>query len=130
MNALTRRHFLKASALAGGGLLLELTVPGLAQAKPLAKASEVTAWLLIHPGDAVTVRIARTEMGQGTLTALAQLVAEELECDWAKVTAEYADPNEHFRRNKVWGSMSTGAARGCAPPTTTCGRRGRRRGRC
>lgn len=112
MNALNRRDFLKVSALAGGGLMLELSLPGLAQAKPAAKASEVTAWLLIHPDDAVVVRVARTEMGQGTLTALAQLVAEELECDWAKVTAEYADPNEHFRRNKVWGSMSTGGSQG------------------
>lgn len=112
MNALSRRDFLKVSALAGGGLMLELTLPGAAFAKPGAKAPELTAWLLIHPDDAVVIRIARTEMGQGTFTALAQLVAEELECDWAKVTAEYADPNEHFRRNKVWGSMSTGGSQG------------------
>lgn len=112
MNALTRRDFLRASALAGGGLLLELSVPGTALAKPAAKTPEVTAWLLIHPDDRVVVRIARSEMGQGTFTALAQLVAEELECDWAKVSAEYADPNEHFRRDKVWGSMATGGSQG------------------
>ena len=49
------------------------------------------------------IRIARSEMGQGTFTALAQLVAEELDCDWAKVSAEFASPNEHIRRNRDLG---------------------------
>jgi isoquinoline 1-oxidoreductase beta subunit len=110
MNALSRRDFLRVSALAGGGLLLETLLPNEALGKPA--VSEVTAWLLIHPNDRVVIRVARTEMGQGSFTALAQLVAEELECDWAKVTAEYADPNEHFRRNKAWGSMATGGSMG------------------
>jgi isoquinoline 1-oxidoreductase beta subunit len=65
-----------------------------------------------NPIDRVVIRIARSEMGQGTLTALAQLVAEELDCDWAMVAAEFASPNEHFRRNRVWGSMSTGGSQG------------------
>jgi isoquinoline 1-oxidoreductase beta subunit len=51
-------------------------------------------------------------MGQGTLTALAQLVAEELDCDWARVSTEFASPNEHIRRNRIWGSMSTGGSMG------------------
>ena len=49
---------------------------------------EVNAWVVIQPDDRVVIRIARSEMGQGTLTGLAQLVAEELECDWAKVSTE------------------------------------------
>jgi len=58
------------------------------------------------------IRIARSEMGQGTLTGLAQLVAEELECDWSKVTTEYPTPGQNLARNRAWGNMSTGGSRG------------------
>lgn len=107
-----RRFFLKASAAAGGGLALEFSFPLLASAAKGGSATEVNAWVVIHPDDRVVVRIARSEMGQGTYTALAQLVAEELDCDWMKVSAEFASPNEHIRRNRVWGSMSTGGSQG------------------
>lgn len=107
-----RRCFLKASAAVGGGLALEFSFPLVASAAQGGKATEVNAWVVIHPDDRVVVRIARSEMGQGTYTALAQLVAEELDCDWMKVSAEFASPNEHIRRNRVWGSMSTGGSQG------------------
>ncbi len=114
--ALTRRDFLKVSATAGGALALEFVLPGRAFAAgpAFARATvpEVNAWVVIHPDDRVVIRIARSEMGQGTFTALAQLVAEELDCDWAKVSAEFASPNEHIRRNRIWGSMSTGGSMG------------------
>ena len=51
-------------------------------------------------------------MGQGTLTGLAQLVAEELECDWSKVTTEYPTPGQSVARKRVWGDFSTGGSRG------------------
>ncbi len=54
----------------------------------------------------------RQEMGQGTLTGLAQLVAEELECDWSKVTTEYPTPGQSVARKRVWGDFSTGGSRG------------------
>src|SRR4029079_10191591 len=57
-------------------------------------------------------RIARSEMGQGTLTGLAQLVAEELECDWSKVTTEYPTPGQSVARKRAWGAFSTGGSRG------------------
>jgi len=107
-----RRFFLKASAAVGGGLVLEFSIPFAAQAAKGAAPTEVNAWVVIHPDDRVVIRIARSEMGQGTLTALAQLVAEELDCDWMKVGTEFASPNEHVRRNRVWGSMSTGGSQG------------------
>jgi len=110
--ALTRRDFLKVSAAVSGGLTLEFAFPSWSPAAGAAAVSEVNAWIVIHPDDRVVVRIARSEMGQGTYTALAQLVAEELDCDWAKVSAEFASPNEHIRRNRVWGSMSTGGSMG------------------
>src|SRR5512144_2373414 len=109
---LSRRDFLKVSAAVGGGLALEFSLPGTALAEGKADAVEVNAWIVIHPDDRVVVRIARSEMGQGTLTALAQLVAEELDCDWANVATEFASPNEHVRRNRIWGSMSTGGSQG------------------
>jgi len=107
-----RRDFLKASAAAGGVLLLEFSFPFAARAAAGASPAEVNAWIVIHPDDRVVIRIARSEMGQGTYTALAQLVAEELDCDWFKVSAEFASPNENVRRNRIWGSMSTGGSQG------------------
>jgi isoquinoline 1-oxidoreductase beta subunit len=110
-----RRQFLRVSAAVGGGLALGFWFPwreaGAAAADPQA-ATEVNAWVVIHPDDRVVVRIARSEMGQGTYTALAQLVAEELDCDWSKVSSEFASPNEHVRRKRIWGSMSTGGSQG------------------
>ena len=66
---------------------------------------------MIEPDDTVRIRVARSEMGQGSFTALPMLVAEELECDWSKVKAEYASVAEHLRRNRVYVSFSTGGSR-------------------
>ena len=116
---LSRRSFLVGTAAASGGLSLGFHVPfGIEEAgaqKAAATASpgaEVNAWVFIKPNDTVVVRIARSEMGQGTLTGLAQLVVEELECDWNKVTTEYPTPGQNLARNRVWGDMSTGGSRG------------------
>ncbi|MCC7547584.1 MAG: xanthine dehydrogenase family protein molybdopterin-binding subunit [Burkholderiales bacterium] len=108
-----RRSFLVRSAAVTGGLVLGVRFPGEALAATAASGvPEVTHWLVIQPDDTVIVRIARSELGQGTFTGLAQLVAEELEADWSKVRAEYADVNDHIRRNRIFGSMSTGGSRG------------------
>jgi isoquinoline 1-oxidoreductase beta subunit len=109
--AINRREFLKATAAVGGGLALEFSLAGAAFAQGAA-SSEVTHWIVIHPDDRVVIRIARSEMGQGSLTGLAQLVAEELDCDWSKVSTEFASPNEHIKRKRIWGSMSTGGSAG------------------
>src|SRR5947207_3017557 len=77
-----------------------------------AEGSEVGAWVVIKSNEDVIIRIARSEMGQGTLTGLAQLVCEELECDWKKVKWEYPTPGKNLARNRVWGDMSTGGSRG------------------
>ena len=113
---LSRRQFIISSAAAGGGLALGFSAPfgiGTATAQaPLAASPEVNAWVVIKPDDTVVIRIARTEMGQGTLTGLAQLVAEELECDWKKVTTEMITPGQNLARKRVWGDMATGGSRG------------------
>lgn len=108
---ISRRSFVVASAASGLGLSLGFSLSG-AQAAGAAAQGEVNAWVVIHPDDTVVIRIARSEMGQGTLTGLAQLVAEELECDWSKVTTEYPTPGQNLARNRVWGSFSTGGSRG------------------
>ncbi len=106
----SRRTFLKQSAALGGAFVLG--IQGQAAAAASAAGPEVTHWVVIEPDDTVIIRIARSELGQGTFTGLAQLVAEELGCDWSKVRPEYADVNEHMRRKKVWKDMSTGGSRG------------------
>jgi isoquinoline 1-oxidoreductase beta subunit len=112
--ALSRREFLKTSAAVGGGLALEFSIAGsaLAQAAAGVESPEITHWIVIHPDNHVVIRIARSEMGQGSLTGLAQLVAEELDCDWNMVATEFASPNEHIKRKRIWGSMSTGGSAG------------------
>ena len=104
-----RRRFLATSSATAGGLMLGFHVP-MAQAQ--AGNPEINAWVLIQPDETVVVRIARSEMGQGTLTGLAQLVAEELQCDWARVTTEYPTPGQNLARNRAWGNFSTGGSRG------------------
>ena len=116
-SSLSRRRFLGGSAAAAGGLMVGFNVPmsgaALAQGGSAAAANpEVNAWVLIKPDDTVVIRIARSEMGQGSLTGLAQLVAEELDCDWSKVTTEYPTPGQNLARNRVWGNFSTGGSRG------------------
>jgi len=110
---LSRRTFVVGTAAAGGGLALGFHVPfGLDQAAAQNGGAELNAWAVIRPDDTVVIRIARSEMGQGTLTGLAQLVAEELECDWKKVSVERITPGQNLARKRVWGDMSTGGSRG------------------
>src|SRR5467141_3390303 len=110
---LNRRSFVIGSAAAGAGLVLGLKIPfGASVVRAQDGSPEVNAWVVIRPDDTVVIRIARSEMGQGTLTGLAQLVAEELECDWSKVTTEYPSPGQSVARKRVWGEFSTGCSRG------------------
>lgn len=108
---LSRRFFLAGSAAAAGGLALGFDLP-VAQAAPGAAAPEVNAWVVVRPDETVVIRIARSEMGQGTLTGLAQLIAEELGCDWNRVTTEYPTPGQNLARGRAWGDFSTGGSRG------------------
>ena len=109
---ISRRRFLIGSAAAGAGLSLGLYLPMAGATSESTANPEVNAWVMIQPDEQVIIRIARSEMGQGTLTGLAQIVAEELECDWSNVTTEYPTPGESLARNRVWGSFSTGGSQG------------------
>jgi isoquinoline 1-oxidoreductase beta subunit len=117
--SLNRRAFVIGAAAVGSGLVLGLDIPSggpetvhAADGSPAVTTPEVNAWVVIQPDDTVVIRIARSEMGQGTLTGLAQLVAEELECDWSKVTTEFPTPGQNVARKRVWGDFSTGGSRG------------------
>jgi isoquinoline 1-oxidoreductase beta subunit len=111
---ISRRNFLVSSTAVGGGLALGWHVSGGATPATAqgAAGNEVGIWVVVHSDDRVVVRIARSEMGQGTLTGLAQLVAEDLECDWTKVSAEYVAPDVNHANKRAWGDMSTGGSRG------------------
>ena len=119
----SRRDFIIKGSLAGGGLMLGLgALPDFALAQANSKYDqntpmkagdpEVNAWVSIKPDDTVVIRIARSEMGQGTRTGLAQLVAEELECNWKKVTTESPTPGQSLARKRAWGEHGTGGSRG------------------
>jgi len=108
--SLGRRGFLASATAVAGGFSLGFSFPW--ASAEAADVQELNAWVVVHPDDKVVIRIARSEMGQGTLTGLAQLVAEELECDWSKVTTEYPTPGENVRRHRVWKNFSTGGSRG------------------
>ena len=108
-----RRSFVASAAALGGGFALGFEIPfgGSGVARAQDRPPEINAWVVIRPDDSVAIRIARAEMGQGTLTGLAQLVAEELECDWSKVTADHPTPGQNVARKRVWGDFSTTGSR-------------------
>ena len=110
---MNRRSFFVGTAAVGGGMALGLDFgvgPNVVRAAD--GSPEVGVWVVIRPDNTTVIRIARSEMGQGTLTGLAQLVAEELECDWSKVSTEYPTPGENVTRKRPWGNFATGGSRG------------------
>jgi isoquinoline 1-oxidoreductase beta subunit len=115
---LNRRAFIASTGAAGaaaasaGAFVLGFSTRAEAQGAAQGAAPEVNAWVVVHPDERVVIRIARSEMGQGSLTGLAQLVAEELEADWSRVTTEYPTPGQNLARKRVWGNFSTGGSRG------------------
>ena len=114
MKKISRRTFLISSAAVGGGLALGLRLPpfGPAVVRAADGSPEITVWVVIRPDNTTVIRVVRAEMGQGTITGLAQLVAEELEADWKKVVVEYPTPGESVKRKRAWGEFSTGGSRG------------------
>ena len=111
----SRRGFVFGGAAAGGGLAIgfDANLLGIASAQRAADAGdEIGLWVRIKSNNDIIVRMARTEMGQGTITGLAQLVVEELEGDWKKVKFEFIDPKESHQRKAPWGDFGTVGSRG------------------
>ncbi len=118
--SVTRRHFVVASVSAAGGLAISVAFPGLADAAnigtqtwgPDRAPNEINAFLAIDPDGSILIRSPHNEMGQGAITALPMIVAEELECDWSKVKVEYASPSRNLLEKNVYGDMVTAGSRG------------------
>lgn len=101
--SLNRRTFLRTGAAAAGGLLVGFRIPANAAATPL----KLNAWVHVAPDDTVTLFIHKAEMGQGTVTSLSMLLAEELECDWTKIRTEFPGIDRAYGPNQgVVGSQS------------------------
>jgi isoquinoline 1-oxidoreductase subunit beta len=110
---INRRSFVVGTAAVSGGLALGFDLPfGPKLGNAEVGGPEVNAWVVVQPDETVIIRIARSEMGQGTLTGLAQLAAEELECDWSKVKYEFPTPGQNVARKRVWGDFFTAGSRG------------------
>jgi isoquinoline 1-oxidoreductase beta subunit len=110
MPKLDRRSFLVGSTTAG--FALGFHIPFADEAAAQVAGPEVNAWVVIKPDESVVIRVARSEMGQGTLTGVCQLCAEELECDWSKVSYEFPTPGQNVARKRVWGDFFTAGSRG------------------
>jgi isoquinoline 1-oxidoreductase beta subunit len=118
--SVTRRQFIIASASAAGGLMISVSflrsadaagVPTQAWGADIAQ-NEINAFLAIDPDGTILIRSPHQEMGQGALTALPMIVAEELECDWSKVKVEHASPARNLKEKNVYGAMTTVGSRG------------------
>src|SRR6266568_745620 len=110
---INRRSFVVGATGLGAGLALGIDIPlGPTVVRAADGSPELNAWIVIKPDDSVVIRIARSEMGQGTMTGLAQLAAEELECDWSKVSTEFPTPGQNVGRSRVWGNFLTAGSRG------------------
>ena len=116
MNEITRIRPSRRAVLAGAGAFVlgfHVAPKGaLGQATAPAATPEINAWVVIHPDDRVVLRMARTEMGQGTRTGLCQMIAEELHCDWSKIETQYVTPGQSLARNRAWGNFLTAGSQG------------------
>jgi isoquinoline 1-oxidoreductase subunit beta len=120
--SLTRRHFIVTAASAAGGLMIGIAaaprsaLAATVEAQPwnddnAYAQNEIDAWIAIDPDDSILIRYQRSEMGQGSMTALPMMITEELQCDWSKVRIEYASPNRNLREKNVYGPMFSNGSR-------------------
>ena len=103
----SRRDFLKAGALAGGGLVIGFTLPLAGRQAQAAGDFQPSAFLRVDANGDVTVICGRSEMGQGVSTAIPMLIAEELDADWTRVRVEQA-PVAKAYVNPILGFYATG----------------------
>jgi isoquinoline 1-oxidoreductase beta subunit len=114
-STVNRRDFILTAATAAGGLMIGIgAAPGSANAAAMPTQPwndneyaphEIDAWIAIDPDDSILIRYQRSEMGQGSMTALPMIITEELQCDWSKVRVEYASSNRSVREHRIYGNM-------------------------
>jgi isoquinoline 1-oxidoreductase beta subunit len=107
-NHLSRRNFLAASATGGAGLIIGFHLPwkSFAQNQERPTPNPFNAWIRIDHRNQVTLIVAKSEMGQGIMTALPMILADELEVPWANVHIEQAPTNPAFYDHGTGGSGS------------------------
>ena len=103
----TRRLFLQSTAAAGGGLMLGGFVPGLSPAAEAAGVFEPNVWLKITADGKARIMLSMLEMGQGVMTALPMLLAEELDVDWNNVTTEWVGADARYGNPGFGGAQTT-----------------------
>src|SRR5476649_1123467 len=114
-STVNRRDFILTAVSVAGGLMIGIgAAPRRADAATISTQPwndneyaphEIDAWIAIDPDDSILIRYQRSEMGQGSMTALPMMITEELQCDWSKVRIEYASANRSVRQNRVYGNM-------------------------
>ena len=107
----SRRRFLQTGAAGATGLVIGFYLPGRCEAlaAPQARPFAPNAWIRVGTNGLVTIVIDKSEMGQGVVTSLAMLAAEELECDWRKIRTEFA-PADKAYINPLFGLQGTGGS--------------------
>ena len=109
----SRRTFIKAGAVVGGGLVVGIAIPaarGYASSHAEDDDTVFDSWIRIDPDDRITLMMSKAEMGQGVATALPMLIAEELEADWSKVSVQQADVGRKAYANPIFNLMATGGS--------------------
>ncbi len=101
----TRRRFLEVSGGAGAGLVLAFHLPGVRRLAAFADPAALNAWIRIGADDSITFLVSESEMGQGVLTSIPMLLAEELEVDWTRVRSEHSPADR-----ALYGTQSTGGS--------------------
>ncbi len=115
----SRRQFMITTAAVGGAMVVGFHLPANAAEmtgnRPwyggsTPEGAEINAWIVVSPDNKCTIRVGQSEMGQGVMTSLPMLVAEELECGWDNVLAEYASANRSIKQGNVYERMGTGGS--------------------
>jgi isoquinoline 1-oxidoreductase beta subunit len=114
-STLSRRHFILTAVSTAGGLMVGIVAaPQGARGATISSQPwnendyaphEIDAWIAIDPDSSILIRYQRSEMGQGSMTALPMMITEELQCDWSKVRIEYASANRNVRERRIYGNM-------------------------
>src|SRR5579864_4218037 len=125
MKTLNRRNFLQAGATAAGGLIIGFSLPDRASAQTSATPAKINAFVRIAPDDSVTLMIHKSEMGQGTVTSLSQLLAEELECDWKKIRTEFPGVEPAYAGGGMMGAYGSLSIRTSWAPLRQAGAQAR-----
>ena len=115
---MSRRTLIRTMAMGSGGMVLGFYMPGATAAviapKPWTTptdGTEINAWLTIDADGTVTIRVPHTEQGQGALTSVSMMIAEELDIPWTSIRAVFADMNRQVNNGEEYIATTTNGSR-------------------